>query len=98
MKISIAYPRTRPTTPMMMPTTAICLVVIMPVECARAFGGVLTGRHIAREAQIATPMIIAGTPPSASKVSFPAIALPTIIRIGTTRLADAEFEMKFERK
>ena len=72
--------------------------VIIPVECANAFGGVETGRHIAREAQIATPMIIAGTPPRASKPGLPAIALPTTMRIGTTRLADAEFEMKFERK
>jgi hypothetical protein len=70
----------------------------MPVEAARAFGGVETGRHIAMDAQIATPMIIAGTPPRASNSGFPAIAFPTTIRIGTTRFADAELEMKLERK
>jgi hypothetical protein len=82
----------------MIPTVAICLVVIIPVEAARAFGGVDTGRHIATDAQIAIPTIIAGTPPSASNEGLPAIALPTTIRIGTTRFAAAEFEMKFERK
>ena len=83
---------------MMMPTVAICFVVIIPVECANAFGGVQTGRHIARDAHIAIPAIIAGTPPRASNEGFPDIALPTTIRIGTTRLADAELEMKLERK
>ena len=78
----------------MIPTVAICFVVIIPVECARAFGGVETGRHIARDAQIATPAIIAGTPPRFSKAGLPAIALPTTIRIGTTRFAEAELEMK----
>ena len=87
---------------MIIPTVAICLVVIIPVECANAFGGVETGRHIASDAQIATPMIIADTPPSALNASelsgLPAIAFPTTIRIGTTRFAEAEFVMKFERK
>ena len=55
MKMSIRYPRTKPTTPIIMPTVAICFVVIIPVECARAFGGVETGRHIARDAAIAIP-------------------------------------------
>jgi hypothetical protein len=82
----------------MIPIVAICFVVIMPVEAARAFGGVETGRHIATEAQIAIPAIIEGIPPSASNEGLPAIALPTTIRIGTTRFAAAEFEMKFERK
>ena len=82
----------------MIPTVAICLVVIMPVECANALGGVLTGRHIARDAEMAIPTIIAGTPPSDSNPGFPDIALPTTIRIGTTRLDAAELEMKFERK
>ena len=74
----------------------------MPVECARAFGGVETGRHIASDAHIATPTIIAETPPRALNDSalsgLPAIAFPTTIRIGTTRFAEAEFEMKLERK
>lgn len=98
MNISIKYPRAKPTTPMMIPTVAICLVVIMPVEAARALGGVETGRHIATEAQIAIPAIIVGRPPIDSNEGFPAIALPTTTRIGTTRLAAAEFDMKFERK
>ena len=98
MKISIAYPRAKPTTPMIIPTVAICLVVIIPVECASAFGGVLTGRHIARDADIAMPMIIAQTPPRAWNEGTSFIAVPTTTRIGTTRLAAAEFEMKFERK
>jgi hypothetical protein len=83
---------------MTIPTVAICLVVIIPVDAASAFGGVLTGRHIAIDAEIAIPMIIAGTPPMFSNAGFPDIAFPTTIRIGTTRFAAAEFEMKFERK
>ena len=98
MKISIAYPRTKPTTPTIIPTVAICLVVIIPVEAARALGGVLTGRHIARDAEIAIPTIIAGTPPIDSNAGLPDIALPTTTRIGTTRFAAAELEMKLERK
>ena len=82
----------------MMPTVAICFVVIIPVECAKAFGGVETGRHIAIDAQIATPITRAGIPPKASKDGLPDIAVPTVIRIGTTRFAAAEFDMKFERK
>ena len=96
--MSMRYPRTNPTTPMMIPTVAICLVVIIPVEAARAFGGVDTGRHIATDAQIAIPAIIEGMPPIASNDEFPAIAFPTTMRIGTTRFAAAELEMKFERK
>lgn len=92
------YPSVSPITPIMIPTVVICLVVIIPVEWARALGGVLTGRHIASEAAIATPMIIAGTPPRASNEGMPFIAVPTTMRIGTTRFAEAEFEMKFERK
>ena len=82
---NIAYPRTNPTTPMMIPTVAICLVVIIPVEAASAFGGVETGRHIARDAEIAIPTIMAGTPPIASKEALSVIAFPTTMRIGTTR-------------
>ena len=92
------YPRVRPMTPMIIPMVVICLVVIIPVECAKAFGGVLTGRHIATDAAIAIPTIMAGTPPRFSNVGLPCIALPTTIRIGTTRFAEAEFEMKFDRK
>jgi hypothetical protein len=72
--------------------------VIIPVEWARAFGGVDTGRHMATDAAIAIPTIIAGTPPRAMKSGLSFIAVPTTTRIGTTRLADAEFEMKLERK
>jgi hypothetical protein len=82
----------------MIPMVAICFVVIMPVEAARAFGGVETGRHIATDAQIAIPAIIEGIPPNASNDGLPAIALPTTTRIGTTRFAAAELEMKLERK
>ena len=98
MKISMRYPNTIPTTPRITPIVAICFVEIIPVEAARAFGGVETGRHIAKDAQIAIPAIIAGMPPKDSKAGFPDIALPTTTRIGTTRFAAAEFEMKFERK
>jgi hypothetical protein len=82
----------------MIPMVAICFVVIMPVDAASALGGVETGRHIATEAQIAIPAIIEGMPPSASNDGLPDMAFPTTIRIGTTRFAAAEFEMKFERK
>ena len=92
------YPSVIPTTPRIRPTVAICFVEIIPVEAARAFGGVETGRHIATDAQIAIPAIIDGMPPKDSNPGFPAIALPTTIRIGTTRFAAAELEMKFERK
>jgi hypothetical protein len=83
---------------MIIPTVAICLVDIIPVDAARALGGVDTGRHIAIDAQIAIPAIIEGTPPRDSNAGLPLIAFPTTTRIGTTRLAAAEFEMKFERK
>ena len=74
---------------------------MIPVECASAFGGVEIGRIMARDAHIATPTINDLRPPRAMNDSLAVgssrSAVPTTARIGTMRLAAAEFEMKFER-
>ena len=102
MKISIRYARANPTTPMIRPTTAICFVLMIPVEWARALGGVEIGRHMARDADMATPTRSVLRPPIAMKpsaaVGSSRSAVPTTARIGTIRFAAAEFEMKFERR
>ena len=53
---------------------------------------------VAIDAAIAIPTIIAGTPPREMNSGLSFIAVPTTTRIGTTRFAEAELEMKFERK
>ena len=96
------YPSAKPITPTIRPTTAICFVLMMPVEWASAFGGVEIGRHIASDAEIATPTMrlfnqTMAMNPSAAEGSSRS-AVPTTARIGTIRFAAAEFEMKFERR
>ncbi len=94
MNISIRYAMTNPTTPTIIPTIAICLVLMIPVECASAFGGVEIGRHIASEADIATPTRRVLRPPIAmnpsAAVGSSRSAVPTTARIGTIRFAAAE--------
>ena len=53
---SMKYPKTRPTPPIMSPTFSISFCWIMPVACAKAFGGVEIGRTIARDEPKATPI------------------------------------------
>ena len=96
-------PKMKPMTPMTIPTRAISLVSTRPVEEAIAFGGVEIGKSMAMLAQVAMKIIIAWVPPNAMNEEWLAAAgsaMPaaTTIRIGISRAAVAEFEMKFERK
>ena len=93
----------KPTAPMIIPTFAISFVSTRPVEEAMAFGGVEIGKSIAMDAQTAMKEIIAWVPPRATKEALlaaagSAIPSATTIRIGISRAAVAELEMKFERK
>ena len=72
------------------------LVVTRPVECARAFGGVLIGKSIASDVQRTAPMSRVLDPPRGSRVS--PMPTPTAQRIGTMRLAAAVFDMKLDMK
>ena len=91
----MAYAQHKPTIPMMIPMWAISLVLIIPVEQAMAFGGVLIGRVIAKEVAMARPTSIPFTPPTIA-MSGP-IAEPMVAKRGINRLAAAELLMKFER-
>ena len=59
-----------------------------------AFGGVLIGNSMATEVESATPTRRAFTPPIGKSMS--PIPTPTALRIGTRRLAAAEWEMKLD--
>lgn len=86
------YPKTRPTPPIMSPTFSISFCWIMPVACAKAFGGVEIGRTIARDEPKATPISSVATPPSGNRLSL--ILIPAIASIGTSKAAVAVCEMK----
>ena len=103
MVVSQKYPRTNPTTPMIIPILAMSFVSTSPVEAAMAFGGVEMGKHIAIEAQTAMNVIIAFVPPRARNWALLAAAGSAIpcaitINIGISKAAVAELLMKFERK
>ena len=93
--MSSVYPMASPIIPMASPIFIICFCVDKPVEWAIAFGGVLIGRHIAMEAEMATPMRITEAPPI--PLSDVPIPLHTTANIGTRSAVVAVFEMKFER-
>ena len=65
------------------------------VEKAKAFGGVLTGRIIALEAAMATPIYTVGVPPMAASLS--PMAEHTTARMGMSSAAVAELLMKFDK-
>jgi hypothetical protein len=78
----------------MIPTFTISFCSIKPVECAIALGGVLMGRIIDTDEDIATPTIRAEAPPIAAKDS-PAtgsLKIPpaTNARMGANKEAAAE--------
>ena len=82
----------------MIPTLAISFVGTIPVDAARAFGGVDIGNIIANEAHIAMKGIKAAMPPMFSNAGLPINALPTTIKIGISKFAVAEFEIKLLKK
>ena len=77
---------------MMIPILAISFCLTYPVANDSAFGGVEIGKIIALEAAMATPISTVGVPPIGANLS--PIALHTIARIGMSRAAVAELEMK----
>ena len=93
--MSIPYPSTRPSTPMMTPVLIISFCSIIPVAAAIAFGGVEIGRTIPSDEPIATPMRRVETPPRGARLAETAAEAPTAARIGTRRDAVAVCEMKF---
>ena len=83
---------------MIRPTLAISFVSTNPVDAARAFGGVEIGNVIANDALIAMKGINAAIPPIFSNAGFPINALPITIKIGISKFAVAEFEIKLLKK
>ena len=88
---------------MIRPTRVMSLVSTMPVADAMAFGGVEIGKSMAMEAHTAMKVIIAEVPPMARNcallaASGSAMPLATTIRIGMSRAAVAELEMKLESR
>ena len=81
---------------MMMPIFTMSFCFTRLVEKARAFGGVEMGSTIALDAATAMPMSTVGVPPMAASLS--PIPEQTTARIGISRAAVAEFEMKFESR
>ena len=84
---------------MMRPTLVMSLVSTMPVADAMAFGGVEMGKSMAMEAHTAMKIIMAEVPPMAMNcallaASGSAMPLATTMRIGISRAAVAELEMK----
>ena len=77
---------------MITPMRAISFCFTNPVAKARAFGGVEIGRIIALDAAMATPISTVDVPPIGSSLS--PIAPQTIAKIGISRAAVAEFEIK----
>ena len=82
--------------PTIMPMRLISFWLTRLVENARALGGVLIGNTIALDDAMAMPMSTVAVPPMASSLS--PIAPQTMARIGMSRAAVAEFEMKFESR
>ena len=81
---------------MIIPMRAISFCLTKPVAKAKAFGGVEMGRIMALEAAMATPMRTVDVPPIGSSLS--PIAPQTIAKIGMSKAAVAEFEMKFDSR
>lgn len=81
---------------MMIPILAISFCFTKPVAKAKAFGGVEIGRIMADDAAIATPMRTVGVPPIGASLS--PMAPQTMARIGISRAAVAELEMKFDSR
>ena len=79
------------------------LVSTMPVAEAMAFGGVEMGKSMAMEAHTAMKIIMAEVPPRARNsallaASGSAMPLATTMRIGMSRAAVAELEMKLDSR
>ena len=79
---------------MVRPDFAISVCEMMPVEDAMALGGVEIGSVIASDAAMAVPKSSVLSPPTARRVS--PMPEPTAQRIGMSRAAVAELEMKLE--
>ena len=80
--------------PTIRPILAISFCLTRFVAKASAFGGVEIGRTIALLEAMATPISTMAVPPMGASLS--PIALQTTARIGISRAAVAEFEMKFD--
>ena len=80
--------------PTIMPILAMSFCLTRLVAYARALGGVEMGRIIALDAAIATPIKMVEVPPMAFSLS--PMAAQTMVRMGISNAAVAEFEMKFD--
>ena len=79
----------------MRPMRAMSFCSTRLVAYAMAFGGVEIGSTIALDAAMATPMSTVDVPPM--PLSLSPIAVQTTTRIGISRAAVAEFDMKLLR-
>ena len=91
MLIIKTYPNISEIVPITIPVRNICDVFISPVEYAIAFGGVLIGNDIAKDADIATPISNVPTPPYTPRDG--PMPLPTATMIGTMSAVAAEFDI-----
>ena len=83
-------------TPTIIPILLLSFCYTRLVAKARAFGGVEIGRIIALDAAIATPIRTVEVPPITFRLS--PIAVHTTARIGISKAAVAELDMKFESR